>query len=55
MTGLVLGIMAVMVAGGALVLAVGVLTGHAKVRSCCTIPAERDLRMRDASRYTEIS
>ncbi len=28
-------------------LAVGAITGRVKARSCCSIPAERDLRMRD--------
>lgn len=55
MTDLILGLMAVLVAGGALFFAMVVLTGHAKVRMCCNVPVERDLRMRDAARYTEIS
>jgi hypothetical protein len=42
----------------ALVLALGVVlaavTGRANVRSCCAVPAERDLRLRDASRTGEI-
>jgi hypothetical protein len=29
-------------------LVVGALTGRVKARSCCSIPADRDLRLRDA-------
>ena len=28
-------------------LAVGAVTGRVKARSCCSIPADRDLRLRD--------
>jgi hypothetical protein len=28
-------------------LAVGAVTGRVRARSCCAIPADRDLRMRD--------
>jgi hypothetical protein len=31
-----------------LALAVGALTGRVRARCCCSVPAERDLRMRHA-------
>jgi len=48
---LLFGVVALVLALGVIVLAV---TGRAKVRSCCAVPADRDLRLRDASRTGEI-
>jgi len=48
---MLIGVVVALFAVGLIVLA---LTGRAKVRSCCSVPAEHDLRMRDASRTGEI-
>jgi hypothetical protein len=54
MTDLVGALVAVAFAVVAVVLLVLAVTGRAKVRSCCAVPAEHDLRLRDASRTGEI-
>ncbi|MFZ0322974.1 MAG: hypothetical protein WAN48_02460 [Actinomycetes bacterium] len=47
---LVFRLVGVMLAVGVLVLAGLAVTGRVRMRSCCAVPAERDLRMRDAYR-----
>jgi hypothetical protein len=54
MTDLVGGFLALAFAAFAVALLLAAVTGRAKVRSCCAIPAEHDLRLRDASRTGEI-
>ena len=39
--------------GVVLALVLLAVTGRARVRSCCSIPAERDLRLRDPSAFLE--
>jgi len=53
MTEFVLHAVGVIIALGLLTLVVLAVTGRARVRSCCSIPAERDLRLRDPSAFTE--
>ena len=54
MTDVVSAFVALAFAGFAVFLLVAAVTGRAKVRSCCAVPAEHDLRLRDASRTGEI-
>jgi len=53
MTEFVLHAFGVVLALGLLALVVLAVTGRARVRSCCSIPAERDLRLRDPSAFME--
>lgn len=45
MTEIVLDVVGVLVLLFAAALLVGLVTGRAKARSCCTLPADRDLRI----------
>lgn len=54
MTEILGSLVAVAFASVALMLLILAVTGRARVRSCCAVPAEHDLRLRDASRTGEI-
>lgn len=48
MTEIVLDVVGVLVLLLGVALLAGVVTGRVKVRSCCTLPADKDLRVRGA-------
>lgn len=48
MTEIVLDLVGVVILVLVVLLAVGALRGRVRARSCCSLPADRDLRMADA-------